>query len=199
MTARPPRAANIERVFRSATADQLTAGMSWYADAHGAAASLDPASPDRAAGVIAALSPQMSWPRNLELAARMYADGRLDGGALGRSIDRATAIYHGAAPLDILRGPKTRAFFQLIANPGDRDTVCIDRHAIDVAVGERLSAQDREARYPLANHGWYERFADAYRQAARRLGVTPAVVQATTWVAQVDRWYGIRIGGLTHA
>jgi len=163
-----------------------------------AAANLDPDHPNRAAGIIAALSPQTSWPRNLGLAARMYADGRLNGGALSRSVTRATAIYHGAEPLNVLQGPKTRAFYRLIADPDDPDTVCIDRHAIDVAVGERLSVLDRESRYPLNRHNWYERFATVYRAAARQLAVTPSVVQATTWTVQTDRWRDIRIGGLTH-
>jgi hypothetical protein len=198
MSPRPPRAANIVRMFNEASAAQLDMGERWYRDAHGAAASLDPDDPGRAAGVIAALSPQTPWARNLELAARMYADGELTGGVLGQSIRRATAIYNGAEPLNVLQGPKTRAFYQLIANPDDPDTVCVDRHAVDIAVGERLSVQDREARYPLAKRGWYQRFADCYRQAAQQLGVTPSVVQATTWVAQTDRWYGVRIGGLTH-
>jgi len=34
MTIRLPQVANIKRVFRSATSNQLTTGRAWYADAH---------------------------------------------------------------------------------------------------------------------------------------------------------------------
>jgi hypothetical protein len=198
MTARLPRAVTIERAWRNTTEAQREAGRQWYHDAHQIAVDLDPDNPRRAAGVIAALSAQMPWTRNLGLAAKLYADGGLKAGALGMSLTRANAIFAGADPLDVLRGNKTRAFYQLIADPNDPDTVVIDRHAIDVAIGERLSDLDRNSRYPLNRRGWYERFADAYRTAARRLGVTPSWLQAATWLAQSDQWYGVRIGGLTH-
>lgn len=186
-----PSPRNIIRVFEDATAEQREAGMSWYRDAHGAAASLDPDNPRRAAGVIAALSPQTSWPRNLELAARAYADGKASG-TLGRSVAQADAILAGADPLDALRGPKVRAFFALIADPDDPDTVVIDRHAVDIAVGKRQAVRERDQAFPLARRGRYARFADTYRKAARRLGVTAGQAQAVTWVAWRDQYAGTR-------
>lgn len=186
-----PSADNIVRVFEDATAEQRDAGMSWYHDAHGAAASLDPDNPRRAAGVIAALSPQMWWARNLEMAARAYADGEASG-TLGRSVAQANAILAGADPLDVLRGPKVRAFFALIADPDDPDNVVIDRHAVDIAVGRRQSVRERDHAFPLARRNRYVRFADAYRAAARLLGVTAAQVQAVTWVAWRDQYAGVR-------
>lgn len=187
-----PDSDNIIRVYEHATKDQREAGLSWYRDAHSAAASLDPANPRRAAGVIAALSPQMWWARNLELAARAYADGKASG-TLGRSVAQANAILAGADPLDVLRGPKVRAFFQLIADPDDPDNVVIDRHAVDIAVGRRQSIKNRDHDFPLARRGRYARFADAYRTAARLLGVTAAQTQAVTWVAWRDQYAGTRM------
>lgn len=192
MTVARPRAANIERVFRDASADQYDAGMRWYHDAHEAAVRLDPINPDRAAGVIAALSPQTDWARNLELTRRAYTNGYASG-TLGRSIDKANAILAGADPLDVLRGPKTRAFYRLIADPDDLDAVVVDRHAIDIAIGERLTVADRERWYPLERRGWYRIFADAYRAAGRLLGVNPSQVQGVTWTAWTDAWSGVRV------
>ncbi len=170
------------RVYRDASDGQLAAGLCWYDDAHAAAARLDPANPRRAAGVIAALSPRMPWPRNLTLSARTYSEGRASG-TLTRSCLAADAILAGADPLDVLQGPKVRAFFTLIAEPDHADAVCVDRHAIDVAVGLRLNDVERSAWYPLARRGLYERFAACYRRAAYTVGVRPAQIQAVTWLA----------------
>ncbi len=174
-------APNVVRTYEAATAEQLADGLVWYDNAHGAAASLDPECPRRAAGVIAALSPRMPWARNLELAARAYADG-VATGALSRSCRQANDILAGGDPLDVLAGTKVRAFFTLIDRPDDPDTVVIDRHAIDVAVGQRLQEPLRVAWYPTQRVGVYERFARCYRRAAGVLGVRPGQVQAVTWV-----------------
>ncbi len=179
-TRRTPRAARIVSTYREANDATVRAGLGWYADAHGAAASLDPANVERAAGVIAALSPRIQWARNLELAARAYADGAATG-TLGASCRAANKILAGESPLAVLRGPKVRAFYSLIADPTDDDTVCVDRHAIDIAVGVRMTTAEREA-YVLDRGGLYEKFARAYRGAAEVLGVTPAQTQAVTWL-----------------
>ena len=53
---------NILRTYRQATDAQRHEGMTWYDEAHNLAASLD-SDVDRAAGIIAALSPQTPWNR----------------------------------------------------------------------------------------------------------------------------------------
>jgi hypothetical protein len=181
LTGGGPSVRRVLRVYRAATHAQTSEGLAWYHHAHGVAASLDPADPRRAAGVLAALSPRVSWARNVELAARAYADGRASG-TLGFSVRAADAILAGADPLSVLNGPKVRAFYTLISDPDDPVTVCVDRHGIDVAVGRRLTDAQRSAWYPLTRRDLYEAFADCYRRAARRLGVRPAQVQAVTWV-----------------
>lgn len=191
---RAPRTHRIVSTYQDANRATVKAGLTWYRDAHAAASSLDPHNPERAAGVIAALSPRLGWARNLELAARTFADGHASG-TLGASCRAATAIYKGAAPLDVLRGPKVRAFYTLIADPSDADTVCVDRHAIDIAVGLRMTVAERDADYVLTKDGLYERFARAYRRAAETLGKTPAQVQAVTWL----HWRGLHIPRLAVA
>lgn len=177
---RSPRTNRIVATYRAADKPTVRAGLAWYRDAHGAAASLDPSNVQRAAGVIAALSPRLQWSRNLELAARAYADGAATG-CLGASCRAANAILDGASPLDVLRGPKVRAFYTLIADPTDRETVCVDRHAIDIALGVRMTVVEREE-YVLDRGGLYERFARAYRRAAEVLDRTPGQVQSVTWL-----------------
>jgi hypothetical protein len=170
------------RTFRAATAAQLSEGHDWYDQAHDLAAQLDPHDPRRAAGVLAALSPRVAWPRNVELARRAYAEGRASG-VLGTSCRAADAILGGAHPLDVLRGPKTRAFFTLIDDPHHPSMVCVDRHGIDVAVGRKLPEAQRSAWFPLARRGLYEEFAACYRRAALIADVRPSQMQAVTWLA----------------
>lgn len=186
-----PTAAKIVAAFRKASDEQQVEGRDWYVNAHAVAASLCPTDPRQAAGVMAALSPRTSWPRNLELAARAYAEG-FASGSLSRSCAAADAILGGTDPLVVLNGPKVRSFFTLIADPTDATTVCVDRHAIDVAVGKHMEGWDRSMQFPLNRKGLYERFAGFYRSAAKTIGdVRPAQVQAVTWVTWREQFAGV--------
>jgi hypothetical protein len=176
-----PTMPNIIKIYNAATEDHIREGLSWYRDAHALASELDPSDPDRAAGVIAALSPRESWTRNVYLATLLYErNGDLQDGTLTSNLDKARRIFNGEAPLDVLGGDKVRAFYTLISDPDNADAVCVDRHAFDVAVGRKTDDKTRQA---LGRKGAYDRFARAYRRAAEVLGVTPAQVQAVTWVA----------------
>lgn len=187
-----PNSARIVEVFEQATDAELDAGLYWYPDALAFATTLDPERPERAAGVIAALSPMKDWITNCALAARAYDDGRASG-SLGANNAKATMILHGANPLEVLGGNKVRNFYMAIADPHHPDAVAIDRHAFDIAVGRITNDQSRTA---LSRKGVYESFAAAYKRAARVLAregidVSPSQVQATTWVV----WR--RLKGLT--
>lgn len=186
--------ARILRVFRAATPAQIDAGARWYDVAHAEAESIardSDLTPVQAAGVIAALSPQVSWGFNLEWAREL---------SQGSIVNRGLTLSHGRAlmiarnpdmdPLDILGGNKTRAFFQCIATAGMTDAVCVDRHAYDIATGVRLnSASLTDKRYRAT--------AEAYRAAARHLqapGETPHILtapqlQAITWVSWRARYW----------
>jgi hypothetical protein len=177
-----PNSMNIVRVWEQATEAEIADGVNWYRDAHALALKLDPANPNAAAGVIAALSPMMSWGQNVNLAVRAYADGAASG-ALSGSVAKANRILNGETPEDVLGGNKVRAFYGCIADPSS-DAVCIDRHAFDIAVGR---VTNNASRHALGRKGTYERFAAAYVRAAdilsKRLGtpVSASEVQAVTW------------------
>jgi hypothetical protein len=184
MTAFSVSTRNITRVFRAATTADRAAGRGWYASAHGIAAALDPDDPVRAAAVIAVLSPLLSWPRNVVEASNVYAGRAVR--TLGPNADKARRILAGADPEHIVSGPKVRAFWVTIADPAEPSAVVIDRHAIDIAAGRVLG--DRIRGSHLRRAGAYDEVADKYRRAARRLSeqlgvcITPAEVQATTWI-----------------
>lgn len=186
-----PTAANVLAVWERATAEQVSEGMEWYGMAHTLALELSPDDVRKGAGVLAALSPNESWERNMFLARQTFAEGRLTGGTLGNSVAKANAIL-GAAPyradidpLEVMgKGLKTRSFYGNIADPLDDSIVTIDRHAYDVALDLKNA---ENVRLGLTAKR-YEAFSAAYRGAARSLGILPSQVQAVTWVAWRSRW-----------
>lgn len=172
---------NILKAFRAADGEDEREGMEWYREAHALALSLDPENVERAAGIIAVLSPMKSWPMNVRLARGVYA-GEFSG-TFKRNMDKARAMLDGAHPLDVLSGDKVIAFYHNIL--GSPDYVTIDRHAIDIAVGRPM---DDKARAAYMGKRKRAELVEAYRRAAviasREAGkpVHPHQIQAVTWV-----------------
>lgn len=172
---------NVLAAVEQATPAQYAEGMAWYQAAHTFAVGLAEEhglTVEQAAGVIAALSPQLPWDRNLTYAELLVRTGSAP--TLGRSIRQANAILDGADPLDVLGGAKTRSFFANIFDPDGSHAVTIDRHALDVALGVKGTDKSRKL---IERKGAYELVADAYRNAAERIGVLPNQAQAIAWVA----------------
>jgi hypothetical protein len=134
--------------------------------------------------VIAVLSPLLSWPRNVAEARNLYSGQPVR--TLRSNAHKARRILAGVDPEHIVSGPKVRAFWKTIADPAEPSAVVIDRHAIDIAAGRVLGDKLRSTH--LRRAGAYDEVAEKYRRAARRLSVelgmrvTPAQVQATTWI-----------------
>lgn len=175
-----PLVSNVLSVFSLASADNLREGLSWYLDAHNFARILDPNNVERAAGVIAALSPMMGWDSNKKQAAIAFERGNAAGLGLSRNCAKAQAILDGGKPLDILGGDKVRAFYSTILDPFGFSFPVIDRHAFDIAVGE---VTDEKRRGALGRKGIYAAFAEVYIDAAKVAGVSSSQMQAITWVA----------------
>lgn len=166
----------IIRTFDSATPSDIEAGAQWYDQAGALAATLSASigDVDRAACLIAALSPRTTWTRNVAGAVAMATYGATyePEGHIGTNVARAARVLDSVDPYAALgNGPKVAAFARNIA--GDRESVTVDVWACRVAdLDETL----------LGRRGAYEAVASAYRAAARRRGVDPATMQATTWV-----------------
>ncbi len=175
------RVRRICKAFRAATAADLAAGLGWYAEARRVAVAIDPRNPERAAGVIAALSPRCQWSTNVAWSRAVV--GAADAGAPVPAVHTETMraqayrIAAGEAPLSVLNGPKVRAFYANIV--GDTDAVTVDVWAARVATG--LTGKDAER--AISTPARYAAIANDYRRAAEILGVTPREVQAATWVA----------------
>jgi hypothetical protein len=161
--------ARLLRLWKAA--DPANGGREWYRESRGAAEAIARDSLvtlEQAAGVIAALSPRQSWRVNVRLAADACA-GRPFGG-LGSSLRNATRILRGEHPLDVLGGPKTRAFYQAIM--GDDDAAVIDVWMIR-AMGDDAESAPTAKRYAI--------LAATLRSAARKAGVPTADFQAIIW------------------
>lgn len=170
---------NITAVWQRATAEQAAAGRRWYRTANEVATLLADGNTRAGAGVIAALSPQKAWDYNVKLARDAFTTGEARG-HVGDAVGKAQRIMLGEDPLAVLpEDSKTWNFFRAIIDPDDAEAVVIDRHAHDIAVGERYGNRDRG----LSAKRRYATLALAYRLAAQRLGEIPSVVQAVTWVA----------------
>jgi hypothetical protein len=164
-----------------ATPEQREQGRAWYRQAHALAWTLAVrygVSIEQAAGVIAALSPNVRWEKNVQYAEQFLSTAYAP--TFGRSRRNAERIVLGEPVLDVLTGPKERAFFRCIFDPERADAVCIDRHAHDLAVGERYGSSRKRL---LERAGGYKRFSDAYALAARKAGLLASEIQAITWLA----------------
>lgn len=160
-------------------ADERTcaAGRSWYAVASAHVDTMSESSGvtrEHAAAVIAHLSPRTTWARNIA-GAYALVETRTAPGCMSANVQRAICALDSDAPLATIHGPKTRSFAKNIL--GDEQAVTVDMWATLIALGAH---DDNEK--ALGHAGMYDAIAHCYRLAAKRAGVTPAVMQATTWI-----------------
>jgi hypothetical protein len=170
---------NIVEMYGLATPEQITAGLDWYPAAHRIAEEFGDTR--RGAGIIAALSANKGWSDNVRLARLAFA-GEFRG-HFADALDKCRAIHAGQDPSAVLPlALKTGQFFLCIADPADPEAVVVDRHAHDVAAGMKYGNADRG----LDAAGRYGSIADAYRIAAKSLGMAPSELQAITWTVVVE-------------
>jgi hypothetical protein len=199
-----PKAEHIIKAFNEADEPTKKQGMRWYSDAHHIAKSLAGGKDEHAAkgaGVLAAYSPRTSWPLNLFNASRSLQDDRAvqpgeGAGIMGQHARSAQKIIDGEHHSNVFKTPKISDFAHLIEHGGDDDSghtrVVVDRHALSVAVGRRMTDAELE-KAPLASRKYYDHVADKYRAAAAVLShhhgydIAPHQVQAVTWLQQQKR------------
>ena len=186
---------NIISVYHDADKLQHAEGLLWYSDAlksanlmaikHGVPVYI-------AVAVIAALSPNNKWSRNI-----LNADALIGAFIRGDGIDSVkVSTYHKmkAKAWDILaarpdydgakkmlKGQKITSFFMDIMGEFN---VTIDGHARNIAYGERVGLTDDRTNIGVRE---YRALQAAYEEAARRLGLMPYQLQAITWRVWRDR------------
>lgn len=184
---------NILATYFLASESEIRQGIAWYDDAHmianRIAGSYELAS-RTVAGVIAALSPSNKWERNIKDAdnfCRVFAGGgdplEIKVSTYGLNRTKALAILNGEDIDTILNGRKTVAFYHCIA--GDDGHVCIDGHAYNIWMGERIPLDS----IPSIGKGLYASIVSDYIRATTLINrvcqaeYTAPQVQAITWIA----------------
>lgn len=156
--------------WRAADKATREAGAKWYADARAMCATLardHGVTLEQACGVVAALSPRIHWVRNVEVARQCLARVPVRG-VFRVNLAKAEAIRDGAKPLDVLSGPKVRAFYRALV--GDESGAVIDVWMLRAA-GWKRSLTSKA----------YDLVASALVQAARKARTTVARFQAAVW------------------
>lgn len=143
----------------------------------------------KTAGIIAALSPLKSWKQNKQLAKDFLLT--FDAGHTSANIEKARKILYASGPAEvanILKGPKVTAFYYNILDPEKDTFITIDRHALSIAVGYKMS--DLEISAVTRNQNKF--FQDCYKYAAGIIGVSPLLLQSATWLNWRERKPGKR-------
>ena len=200
-----PQAANIVAKFTLATTAEVVAGQRWYTESYAIAsriARLHELSPVRVAAVIAALSPNNRWERNIQdaenvITAFVYGEDQdvLEVKCCTYTANKLKALaILKSQDLDyesILKGPKVIEFFHCISDDTSMD-VCIDGHAYSIWYGSRLTMKE----VPNIGKKLRERIKQDYKEATDfindELGIDylTSQIQAITWVCH-RRIYGI--------
>ena len=185
--------------FTLATSQEVQLGVDWYPSALDIAnriAGKYGVSAETAAGVIAALSPNNRWERNIidaENIIKCWAAGGTRSDLLavkvctyGKMKEKAIDILTTPIGVNIketLKGKKIVEFFNCITNPLLND-VCIDGHAYSVWCGQRLTMKE----VPPIGVKLRAQIKTDYRDATafinEELGehYSAASIQAITWV-----------------
>lgn len=173
---------NLDVALSFATESQIERGMNWYSYAHDQCltGSLETGVDFNVlVGVVSALSPQMKWEANLKAAVLSVSDPHYRPPTYGSNILKAKEIASGRPVDQVLKGPKTSAFYHCIVNPEQRSRVAIDRHQI------RLLYPKKDDVFRMKMLGYfYEELENLHILSADKAGVDPAQLQAITWLVQ---------------
>ena len=186
---------NIIAVYRDADETQHAEGLVWYPNAQKAAYHIAvkyDVSVYIVVAVIAALSPNNKWSRNVSNAdALIGAFIRGDGidsvkvSTYSKMKQKAWDILAVRPNYDdakkMLKGQKITSFFMDIMGEFN---VTIDGHARNIAYGERVGLTDDRTNIGVRE---YHALQAAYDEAARRVGLLPYQLQAITWRVWRDR------------
>ena len=192
-----PNAREIVAKFTLATSQEVQLGCDWYPSAlkiAGRIACKYGLRTEVVAGVIASLSPNNKWERNIvdaENIIKCWASGGNRTDMLnvtvctyGKMKAKAVDILTRDIPIvEILNGKKIIEFFNCITNPALND-VCIDGHAYSVWFGQRLTMKE----VPPIGKKLRSQIKTDYRDACTFINeeldtsYSPADIQAITWV-----------------
>jgi len=181
---------NIKTIFNLSTPTEIRDGIVWYATAQQQCAdisNLHDVPLNIVVGVVAALSPNNKWDRNVKNASDLIS--AFIGGEAMESVKVSTyhkmkskawsileAMPDNDATIKILNGQKIIAFYRCIMG---ESTCCVDGHARNIFYGERIGLTNDKVNIGVVE---YRTLAAAYTQAGIDLGFKAYEIQAITWV-----------------
>ena len=166
----------ISRTFNKATAQQISDGLSWYDESTGLVhflASTSPYTEDQVAAALAHLSPRLRWKQNVEAIKALVKTGEVPAYVMSGPANRARKALTAANP-ELTFGKKAKKTMNFARNCSG----CPSSVTVDVWAANVVGVAESE----LKLVGVYEAIAHCYRLAAKRAGVTPAQMQAITWI-----------------
>ena len=181
---------NILKVYRRATTDDIANGYKWYDEAKTYCkiiSGLSGVKLNTVIGVMAALSPNNKWERNIADCERMCWAW-----VKGDDLDDFKVSCYNTMKLkawsilednlvnddDILtrlNGQKIRSFY---SNIRGLDEVTIDGHALNIALGVRQGLTTDKTNM---SKKVYKQMQEVYVRAAKRVDIKPHILQAITW------------------
>ena len=192
-----PNAREIVAKFTLATSQEVQLGVDWYASALNIAGRIATKYHTRielVAGVIASLSPNNRWERNIidaEAIIKCWSAGGTRTDMLNVKVCTYTKMKQKAIDIltrdlpivEVLNGKKIIEFFNCITNTALND-VCIDGHAYSVWFGQRLTMKQVPAIGKKLRSQIKTDYRDATSFINEELGTfyPPATIQAITWV-----------------
>ena len=181
---------NILKVYRRATTDDIANGVEWYSRAKRyshAIADRTGLHVNTVIGVMAALSPNNKWERNVQDCQRMckawVSGDDLDDFKVScyntMKLKAWSILEDGLTSddeiLDRLNGQKIRSFY---SNIRGLDEVTIDGHALNIALGVRQGLTTDKTNMTKKT---YKQMQEVYVRAAKRVDIKPHILQAITW------------------
>lgn len=172
--------ANFRALYALATPDEIASGRAWYDSARETIvqwANASGRSVANVAALVAVLSPQCDWERNLAAAFALLNGDTVGAGPLPTSVEKARRVLdenltdtRAVMPT----GNKVAAFAANLA--GDNDAVTIDTHMVEAS----RNSPDAIASFP--KDAAYAQLAFAVKLAADEVAESPAALQAIVWV-----------------
>ena len=167
----------ISRTFNKATAEQISDGLFWYTEAtdlvHYLAGSSSRYTEDQVAAAMAHLSPRLRWKQNVEAITELVLNDTIPNYVMSGPAERARKALVASNP-EATFGKKAKKTLNFSRNCSG----CPQSVTVDVWAANVVGVAESE----LKLVGVYDAIAHCYRLAAKRAGVTPAQMQAITWI-----------------
>lgn len=172
-------------LFRQSTTSEREAGLAWYDQARASSTAIANkygVPPLTMMAVVAALSPNANWNRNVIDAANLTdawvhkTDAKVS--TYNSNKLKALQILGSNEVYPYLRGQKVRSFFEGMA--GYRNAAVIDSHMLNAYMGRVVFGASRP--YYPGTPGLIRKATLALRKAARTVGESVRDTQATIWL-----------------